>query len=65
MEFEEAPEPTDIIWENRRFTRLDYFKRELMAFILVAILIGISFWIMYVISLYAKNMTDVFPVMEC
>lgn len=27
MRFKNASEPTDIIWENRHFTRADYFKR--------------------------------------
>ena len=37
MKFKTCSEPTDIIWENRHFTRRDYFFRQLWAFIIIAV----------------------------
>lgn len=47
MKFEKASEPTDIIWENRRFTAMDYLKRELFAYILIGVLLFGSVCVVY------------------
>ncbi len=47
MEFEEASEPTDIIWENRSITRWQKFQRYTVAFIVVCLLLSASFVIIF------------------
>ena len=61
----EASEPTDIIWENRQFTRFDYIKRQLGAFIIVGILVLASAILIYKISLQSSVMQAVFPPQNC
>lgn len=63
--FEEASEPTDIIWENRHFTKKEYMFRELIAFLVIALLLMGSFGIIFAISTYSAKMAAVFPPQEC
>lgn len=50
LDFEEAAEPTDIIWENRHFTRWDRIKRTIIVCICVFILLSISFTFIFICS---------------
>lgn len=63
--FKDASEPTDIIWENRHFTATDYMWRQLRAFIIIALLLGGSFGIIFVISGYSAAVAAVFPPQDC
>lgn len=45
--FKEAPEPTDIAWENRHFSSDQVRIREVFAYIGVTILLAISFYFVY------------------
>mmetsp|Transcript_33793 Transcript_33793/g.44587 ORF Transcript_33793/g.44587 Transcript_33793/m.44587 type:complete len:597 (-) Transcript_33793:841-2631(-) len=65
MRFADASEPTDIIWENRHFTRQDYFKRQLGAFIVIGLILFISFLIIFKISSYSAKVASVFPLVDC
>lgn len=65
MKFHDASEPTDIIWENRHFTKTDYIKRQLCAFSIIALILGVSFIIIFVISAYSAKMASIFPVVNC
>jgi len=65
MEFKDASEPTDIIWENRHFTRADYVKRQLCAFSVIFSVLFISFIIIFAISKYAARIAAVFPAKNC
>ena len=65
MVFNDASEPTDIIWENRHFTTADYFKRQLIAFTLVALVLAISFFTIFKISTYSAKVGAVFPPVDC
>ena len=47
MKFTNASEPTDIIWENRHYTRWDYIKRQTWAAIIIAVLLFGSFILVY------------------
>ena len=47
LKFKEASEPTDIIWENRHFTKGDYFKRQAIAYIIMAALLFGSFVLVF------------------
>ena len=61
MRFKEASEPTDIIWENRHFTTFDYCKRGLIAGIIILILLGGSFVVIYYVSAASEKVSKVFP----
>lgn len=50
LDFEDASEPTDIIWENRRFTALDRAKKSLVVIGVVFVLLFISFCIIFYCS---------------
>jgi hypothetical protein len=47
LKFEDASEPTDIIWENRHFTNWDRFKRTLLVGAYVTVLLAISFVVIF------------------
>ena len=65
MKFKDASEPTDIIWENRRFTPNDYLKRSIAAYIGISIVLSISGIIIYWISQFAAEINAVFPKANC
>lgn len=50
LDIEEAAEPTDIIWENRRFSRWDRAVRSMIVVFCVAILLCISFVFIFLCS---------------
>lgn len=45
--FREAPEPTNIIWENRNKTPIDQLKRKAIAFSLIIVVLIIAFIAFY------------------
>lgn len=49
--FYRAPEPSDIIWENRNLTRMQLIGRELIAYGSVGIILLASFVFIYLITL--------------
>lgn len=63
--FKDASEPTDIIWENRIFTKKDYLVRQLKAYLIIAVLLAGSFGIIFAISKYSAKMAAVFPPQDC
>ena len=63
--FDDASEPTDIIWENRHFTDAQYICRQLFAYVVIAVLLSGSFGIIYAISTYSAAMAKVFPPQDC
>jgi len=65
MEFKDASEPTDIIWENRHFTPKDYIVRQLIAFSVIVLLLCGSFAVIYRISSYSAKVAAVFPPVDC
>jgi hypothetical protein len=52
IRFQQASEPTDIIWENRMYTRCDYILRQLAAFFVIILLICGSFLLIYIVTEY-------------
>lgn len=50
LNLNEAAEPTDIIWENRRYTAIDRFNRTLMVWCVVGILLTASFVVIFICS---------------
>jgi len=65
LEFLDASEPTDIIWENRYLTRNAIFWREICAWIVIAILMTGSFFIVFYISGLSAKIARVFPTVDC
>ena len=65
MFFQDASEPTDIIWENRHFTAADYVKRQAIAFLVVCVVLAISFFTIFKISTYSAKVASVFPPVDC
>lgn len=65
MKFTKPSEPTDIIWENRHFTRKEYIMRELTAYAIIGVLLFGSLIVIYVISAYSMNLAAVFPPTDC
>lgn len=65
MKFNKASEPTDIIWENRIFTRTDYFFRQLVAFTIIGILLFASFAVIYKVARMSAEIAREFPKVDC
>lgn len=65
MKFSAASEPTDIIWENRRFGPRQYLKRELIAYVILSIVLAGSIAVVYQISAISKGIADVYPTTDC
>lgn len=55
MKVERAPEPEDIIWSNLGVSSGEIFKRKLITYFATLILLGISFAIIYGLSLAQIN----------
>ena len=65
LRFIDASEPTDIIWENRHFTKWDYIKRQTFAFIIIAILLFGSFIVVYIVASYSSKIANTYPPVNC
>lgn len=65
MKFRKASEPTDIIWENRIYTRTDYFFRQLVAFTIIGILLFASFAVIYKVARMSAEIAREFPKVDC
>ena len=63
--FEETSEPTDIIWENRHWTRAQIFWRAIAAWIIILILMAGSFVFIYWVSSLSSKVARVFPTVDC
>jgi hypothetical protein len=63
--FKGASEPTDIIWENRHFTKWDYFKRQTFAYIIIAILLLGSFIVVFIVAKYSAIVSNRYPGVQC
>lgn len=65
LSFEDASEPTDIIWENRHFTGWDRFIRTCYVGIKVVILLSISFVVIFYCSQEANKPLMKYPPIDC
>ena len=50
IEVNYAPEPEDVIWENLEYNKWSRFKRELVVYFISAILLAISFFIVFFLT---------------
>jgi hypothetical protein len=65
LEFEDAAEPTDIIWENRRFTAVQRFQRTLIVVCCVFLLLFVSFSVIFICSIKANAPLMKYPTQNC
>ena len=65
LKFKDASEPTDIIWENRHFTKANYFKRQAIAYIIMAFLLFGSFLLVYRVALFSSKIANTYPQIDC
>ncbi len=60
-----APEPTNIIWEHRHFTRNDRIKRGCGVLAIVLVLLVVSFAVIVLFQLKAIEVNATYPVVQC
>src|SRR5947209_7433354 len=65
LQIDDASEPTDIIWENRRFTTWERTKRTLIVCGVIACLLFCSFIIIFSLSLKNSQITSQYPTTQC
>lgn len=65
VKFEDAAEPTDIIWENRRFTSFERFKRTVIVCLCVFFLLFMSFSVIFICSREANRPLIKYPAQDC
>jgi len=65
IKMEPASEPTDIIWENRHFTRFDYCKRMTFAFSIIFVLLLGSFIVVFLVASYSSRIASTYPTVDC
>ena len=65
VKIEQAPEPTNIIWENREITAFSRFLRGLFAVVILGILLALSFYIVIKLKTAAKEADDKYQRGNC
>lgn len=65
MHIIEAPEPSDIIWENRYFKNSERIVRGKIVFVIMCIVLSISFFIILVASNQIQALYDKYPEQNC
>lgn len=61
---DDAPEPTNIIWENRHLSNEDYLKRGLLVFFTVLILLAASFTTIFLCKNFQLNKVSKYPLLS-
>ena len=61
LNFKRASEPTDIIWENRYFTKKDYIWRQIIAYAIIFVALLVCFELTYLIAYTSAKVAAVFP----
>ena len=65
VDFQKASEPTDIIWENRHVTNKIIIKRKIFVFIVIFIMLNISFGSIYYSANIVNNFKRRYPPGDC
>jgi hypothetical protein len=65
VNFKDAAEPTDIIWENRHNTRIVRVKRTIIVILCVFFLLFLSFCIIYTCSSYSSKSSLKYTDTDC
>ena len=64
-EFVEPSEPTDIIWENRHWTKKEIMWRAIFAWVIIIALMACSFVFILWVSSISSTFKKVFPTVNC
>ena len=62
IEIQEASEPSDIIWENRQITPAQRTKKGIIVFIIVALMLAVSFVIIFVLTNMSNEAVNKYPI---
>lgn len=66
LKFTTAPEPTDIIWENRFLSeKHQILKRELVAYLGIMLVLMFSFVVIFRIAVSSQRVLNTFPEVDC
>ena len=65
IEIQPASEPSDIIWENRHFTIAQRFSKSIIAWIIILLLLAVSFIAIFLCSQYSVNTMLKYPIVDC
>jgi len=65
IDLKEAVEPSDIIWENRNFSESTRTYKKLVVFIVVLILLGMSFSIIFLCQKKSLAFKNKYPRVKC
>ena len=65
IEIQPASEPTDIIWENRFFTEEQRRIKSIIVSIIIAILLSLSFTIIYICQKSSLALKNKYPKLNC
>ena len=65
VEFLQATEPTNIIWENRYIKGVNYGARVVVAFIVILIMLAITFSFILFAKKFAINNEKLFSKIDC
>ena len=65
IEIQPASEPTDIIWENRHFSRLQRLRKEVEATIAMILMLAVSFSLIFICSQYSTKLLLKYPAVNC
>ena len=65
VNFEDAAEPTDIIWENRRFTAVQRLQRTIIVTVCVLLLLLSSFSVIFICSSKSNEPLIKYPSQNC
>lgn len=63
--FTKATEPTNIIWENRQVTKAESFKRLIVVFALIVLMILVSFSLIFLCMSYSVKANQRYPAVDC
>ena len=65
IDVKEASEPTDIIWENRFFTPKQRQIKSFIVSIIIGVLLGISFVVIYICQKNSLALKNKYPKLNC
>lgn len=65
IDISEAPEPTNIIWENRQFNFFQRSLRALLAIFVLAILLAMSFYVVVELKKVSKEVNLKYQKSNC
>lgn len=65
IEIQAASEPSDIIWENRHFTNTQRLMKSILVWLVLAILLFLSFIVIFILSTISNTMLTKYPIVDC